>query len=55
MKEEIIELSKQVEQEIRPMLEKIDNICQKNSQKVLEAFQGCRLQEAHLNSSTRYY
>ncbi len=54
MKEEIIELSKQVEQEIRPMLEKIDNICQKNSQKVLEAFQGCRLQEAHLNSSTGY-
>ncbi len=54
MKEEIIELSKQVEQEIRPMLENIDNICQKNSQKVLEAFQGCRLQEAHLNSSTGY-
>ncbi len=54
MKQEIIELSKQVEQEITPMLKKIDNICQKNSQKVLEAFQECRLQEAHLNSSTGY-
>lgn len=54
MKQEIRELSKQVEQEIKPMLEKIDSICQKNSQKVLEAFQECRLQEAHLNSSTGY-
>lgn len=54
MKQEILELSKQVEQEIKPMLEKIDSICQKNSQKVLEAFQECRLQEAHLNSSTGY-
>lgn len=54
MKQEIIELSKQVETEIKPILEKIDDICAKNSQKVLEAFQECRLQESHLNSSTGY-
>lgn len=54
MKQEIIELSKQVEKEIQPILEKINTICEKNSQKVLEAFQECRLQEAHLNSSTGY-
>ena len=54
MKQSIIELSKQVEQEIKPILEKIDSTCQKNSQKVLQAFQECNLQEAHLNSSTGY-
>ena len=54
MKQDIIELSKQVEQEIKPILEKVDKICEINSKKVLEAFQECKLQEAHLNSSTGY-
>ena len=49
-----MELSEQVEQEIKPILDRIDKICQKNSKKVLEAFQVCKLQEAHLNSSTGY-
>ncbi len=48
------ELAKQVEQEIKPIFEEIDKICEINSQKVLEAFQKCDLQEAHLNSSTGY-
>lgn len=54
MEQDLIELSKQVEQEIKPMIEKVDKICESNSRKVLEAFQECRLQEAHLNSSTGY-
>ena len=54
MKQDIIELSKQVEQEIKPILENIGNICENNSRKVLEAFQECGLQEAHLSSSTGY-
>ena len=54
MKQEILELSKQVEEQIKPVLEKVDNICEKNSRKVLEAFQECRLQEIHLSSSTGY-
>ncbi len=54
MKQDTIELSKQVEQEIKPLLEKVDKICEENSQKVLRAFQECKLQEAHLNSSTGY-
>lgn len=54
MKQDIKELSKQVEKEIQPILKKIDDICEKNSQKVLEAFQESRLQEAHLSSSTGY-
>ncbi len=48
------ELEKQVEQDIKPIFEEIDKICELNSQKVLEAFQKCDLQEAHLNSSTGY-
>ena len=32
----------------------MNDICEKNSQKVLTAFQECKLQEAHLNSSTGY-
>ena len=54
MKQDILELSKQVEQEIKPIFEEIDNICEKNSKKVLDAFQECGLQESHLNSSTGY-
>lgn len=54
MKQDIIELSKQVEKEIEPILKKIDGICENNSKKVLKAFQECKLQETHLNSSTGY-
>lgn len=54
MNQDLKELSKQVEEEIKPILEKIDKICEDNSKKVLEAFQECKLQEAHLNSSTGY-
>ncbi len=54
MKQDIIELSKQVEQDIKPIFEEVDKICEKNSQKVLQAFQECQLKEAHLNSSTGY-
>lgn len=43
-----------MEQELKPIFENVDKICEKNSKKVLEAFQECKLQEAHLNSSTGY-
>ena len=43
-----------VEQELKPIFENVEKICQKNSEKVLKAFQECKLQEAHLNSSTGY-
>ena len=49
-----MELTNQVEQEIRPILEKVDQVCESNSRKVLEAFQQCKLKETHLNSSTGY-
>lgn len=52
--EEIESLAKQVEEEIKPELEKIDKICQINSLKVLKAFQKYKVSEVHFNSSTGY-
>ena len=54
MKQGILELAKEVERETKPITEKIDDICEKNSEKVLNAFQECNLQETHLYSSTGY-
>ena len=47
-------LVKEVDEIIKPELEKIDKICTKNSNKVIEAFQECDLQEQHFNTSTGY-
>lgn len=54
IKKEILELSKEVEKEIKPIFEKIDEIKEKNSLKVLSAFQKCGLSEMHLHASTGY-
>lgn len=53
-REELLELAKNVENEVEMLFENVDNICEKNSQKVLNAFQECNLQESHLSSSTGY-
>ena len=54
IKSNLLELAKEVEKEIQPQFEKIEEICSQNSIKVIEAFQDCNLQEMHLNSSTGY-
>ena len=54
IKEEILNLSKKVEKELKPIYEKVEDICQKNSEKVLDAFQNSNLSEMHLNTSTGY-
>ena len=54
MEQNIEKLAKEVEQEIKTIIEEIDKTCEENSKKVLKAFQECKLQEAHLNSSTGY-
>ena len=51
---ELEELSNKVENELKPIYEKIDEICEKNSLKVLKAMQECHLSEMHLNTSTGY-
>lgn len=54
IKNDILELSKQVEKEIEPIFQNINTISEKNSLKVLSAFQECNLTEMHLHSSTGY-
>lgn len=51
---EIIELAKQVEQEIKPEFEKVDKIKEENSLKVLMAFQKHNISEMHFGSTTGY-
>lgn len=54
IKEEILKLSEKVENELKPIYENVDKICELNSGKVLEAFQNCNLSEVHFNSGTGY-
>ena len=54
IKEEILNLSKEVEKECAIQFEGIEQIKEMNSLKVLSAFQKCGLSEMHLHSSTGY-
>ncbi len=54
MQQELEKLAEEVEKELEPQFKKLDKLCEKNSKKVLDAFQECDLQEAHMNSSTGY-
>ena len=54
IKKEILELSKEVEKEIKEQFDNIDKTKEINSLKVLNAFQKCGLSEMHLHSSTGY-
>lgn len=51
---DIEDLSKKVEQELKERFCEIDKICEKNSMKVLKAFQENGLSESHFNTSTGY-
>lgn len=52
--EEIIDLSKKVENKIQTKFKEVDKICEINSLKVINAFQESNLSEMHLNSATGY-
>ena len=54
IKNEILELSKEVEKECKEQFEKIEKIKEVTSLKVLTAFQECGLSEMHLQSATGY-
>ena len=51
---EIEELSIKVEKEIEPIFKRIDNICEINSLKVLNAFQKNQISDMHFGSTTGY-
>jgi len=50
----LIELSKQVEEEIKDEIKKVDEDCMYNSMKVLKAFQNNRISDLHFGSTTGY-
>ena len=54
IKEEIINLSKKVESDIRPIFNETEKIAEYNSLKVLMAFQKYNLSEMHFNGTTGY-
>ena len=54
IKEDIIQLSKKVENEIEGVFKQIDEVCEYNSIKVLKAFQKYNISELHLGSTTGY-
>ena len=54
IKGEILNLSKRVEKELKPIFENIEKISEINSEKVLDAFQNCNLSDMHFNTSTGY-
>ncbi len=52
--ENLLEISKKCEEEIKTELKKIDDICMFNSMKVLNAFHEENISEIHFNPSTGY-
>ena len=54
IKNEIIELMKKSEEEIKPIFKKIDEVCEYNSLKVLKAFQDNNISDMHFGTTTGY-
>ena len=52
--EKLEELTGKVEKDLKEEFYKVDRICEKNSLKVLKAFQKYRVSEVHFNQSTGY-
>lgn len=54
IKEDIIELSKKVEKDLKPVFKEVEDVEEYNSLKVLSAFQKYNLSEMHFNGTTGY-
>ena len=54
IKENIIELSKKVEEDLEPIFKEVEEVEEYNSLKVLSAFQKYNLSEMHFNGTTGY-
>ena len=51
---ELLELAKETEKEIKEVFEKIDEVCEYNSLKVLNAFRENNISDMHFNTTTGY-
>ena len=54
MKQELLNLASEVEEEIKDVIKKIDEDAMYNSMKVLNAFHKNNVSEMHFNSTTGY-
>lgn len=54
IKERVVEIVNNAEKEVKEQFEHIDEICQKNTYKVLKAFQDNELSETHFGETTGY-
>lgn len=54
IKEEVITLSEKVQKEISPIFEEVDKRCEKNTLKVLKAFNKYNISDMHFGSTTGY-
>lgn len=54
IKDEIIELSRKVEEDLKPVFKEVEEVEEYNSLKVLSAFQKYNLSEMHFNGTTGY-
>ena len=52
--EKVIDLARQVEEDIKPVFEEINKTCEYNSAKVLNAFQKNKISDMHFNQTTGY-
>ena len=54
IKKETIELFNKCEKEVKEQFDRLDELCDKNSIKVIEAFKHNNISEVHFNSTTGY-
>lgn len=54
IKENILNLANEVEEEIKPIFDEINKTCEENSLKVLQAFRKNSISDMHFNSTTGY-
>lgn len=54
IKENILNLANEVEEEIKPIFDEINKTCEENSLKVLQAFRKNNISDMHFNSTTGY-
>ena len=54
VKNEVVELVNKAENEVKDEFQKVNEICEYNTQKVLQAFQNNNVSEVHFNETTGY-
>ena len=54
VKKEIIDIVNKAEAEVKSEFEKVEEICQENTEKVLKAFQDNQLSDVHFGETTGY-